>query len=62
MTTKRALVTGATGTIGPDLVHQLVQEGWQVTTFSRSYPTPHLFPENVRHITGDITDTSAVAV
>ena len=53
---QRALVTGATGVIGPDLVKNLIKNGYSVRALSRSKPDPMYFPDAVETIQGDITD------
>jgi len=54
------LVTGATGAIGPRVVHALCVAGYLVRTFSLDTPETELFPPNVDEQIGDITDPSAV--
>jgi nucleoside-diphosphate-sugar epimerase len=56
----RALVTGATGAIGPSVVHALHQAGWHVRTFSLDAPAPGTFPDGVEVFRGDVTDLAAV--
>ena len=53
---QRALVTGATGVIGPDLVKHLTENGYSVRALSRSLADPMIFPDEVETIRGDITD------
>ena len=53
---KKALVTGATGVIGPDLVKYLIKRGYSVRALSRSKPDALCFPDTVETIQGDITD------
>jgi len=55
-----ALVTEATGAIGPRVVHALCVAGYLVRTFSLDTPETELFPPNVDEHIGDITDPSAV--
>jgi nucleoside-diphosphate-sugar epimerase len=57
MTTPTILVTGATGTIGPTLVQQLLTQGYTVRTFNRR-PTEQPAPVHPFH--GEITDHSAL--
>lgn len=59
MTLKTALVTGATGSCGPALVHQLLNAGYRVRTLGRSKPNGAL-PTDIQHFKGDITDPSVV--
>ena len=54
------LVTGATGAIGPRVVHALCVAGYLVRTFSLDTPETELFPPNVDEQIGDITDPAAV--
>lgn len=54
------LVTGATGTIGPFVVQELVNSGYAVRTLSLEIPEPGLFHKDVEVITGDITDPQTV--
>jgi nucleoside-diphosphate-sugar epimerase len=53
-TTECALVTGATGAIGPALIHALCGNGWRVKAVARNAPLPGLLPENVEFIAGDV--------
>lgn len=55
-----ALVTGATGTIGPTLVSALVRSGYDVRILVRSSEPPGPLPESVVSFPGDITDLEAV--
>jgi UDP-glucose 4-epimerase len=52
-----ALVTGATGALGPTLVAHLLAEGYVVRTISRQPPIPGLLSPAVTHIPGTILDT-----
>jgi len=52
----KALVTGATGVIGPELVKRLIEEGYSVRALCRSHHEPRGIPANVETIRGDITD------
>ena len=54
------LVTGATGAVGPRVVHALHQAGYQIRTFSSDLPDTGAFPESVEVIRGDVTDSFAV--
>jgi UDP-glucose 4-epimerase len=58
--TKTVLVTGATGAVGPCVVHALHQAGCQVGAFSVDDPKEGMFPQNVEVLLGDVTDTAAV--
>src|SRR5258708_37376498 len=55
-----ALVTGATGAIGPSLVAHLLANGYQVRAFSRHRPALGLMPATAEHIQGDITDKDSL--
>lgn len=60
-----ALVTGATGVIGPTLVRRLLAEGYRVRVLLRRTPPPGVVPEdvapeNVERLQGDITDSAAL--
>jgi len=55
-------VTGATGTIGPAVVHQLVADGWEVRAFARHPPPIGLLPERVQFVQGDVSDEKALRV
>ena len=50
-----ALVTGATGAVGPSLVRRLVGAGYRVRVLARNLPEPGLFPDKVEFVKGDIT-------
>ena len=52
----RALVTGATGMIGPSLVNQLLVENWNVRIMVRNAFAPTLFTSAVERFSGDIVD------
>ena len=54
------LVTGATGSVGPNLVNRLCEVGYRVRTFSIDEPEGEIFPSNVEVQIGDVTDASAV--
>lgn len=55
-----ALVTGATGTIGPTLVRALLRAGYDVRVLVRPSEPPVSLPETVDVFSGDITDPLAV--
>jgi nucleoside-diphosphate-sugar epimerase len=55
--TECALVTGATGAIGPALVQKLCASGWRVKAVARNAPPPGLLPESVLFIAGDIAQS-----
>jgi nucleoside-diphosphate-sugar epimerase len=61
MSGKSALITGATGAIGPSLVALLLANGYVVRTYSRQPPIPGLLPVNVEHFCGDINDRETLA-
>ncbi|MBU1183157.1 MAG: NAD-dependent epimerase/dehydratase family protein [Proteobacteria bacterium] len=54
------LVTGATGAIGPHVIHALHQAGYWIRTFSFDAPTAGIFPSDVNVVIGDVTDQKAV--
>ncbi len=57
-----ALVTGATGALGPALVTHLLRNGYTVRSFARHPPAPSLIPlREVEHVSGDVTDPTTVA-
>ena len=56
-----ALVTGATGAIGPVLVNHLLDHGYVVRTYSLDPPSPGLFTGDGVSTWGDITDADALA-
>ena len=51
-----ALVTGATGAIGPALVQHLLADGYRVRVLARRLPCPNILPASVRIFQGDIGD------
>jgi UDP-glucose 4-epimerase len=55
-----ALVTGATGALGPRVVEALHQAGYAVRTLSLDTPAPMLLPEPTETRLGDITDATTV--
>jgi nucleoside-diphosphate-sugar epimerase len=57
---KFVLVTGATGAVGPRVVHALHQAGLKICTFSVDSPAVGIFPQDVDVIIGDVTDRAAV--
>ena len=54
------LITGATGAIGPRVVHALDQAGVRIRAFSVDTPAAGMFPQSVEVLIGDITDQAAV--
>jgi len=54
------LVTGATGAIGPRVVHALCVAGYLVRTFSLDTPEAGMFPKSAEVLIGDVTDQAAV--
>jgi len=54
------LMTGATGAIGPRVVHALHRAGYQIRSFSVDAPTAGMFPQSVEVLIGDVTDQVAV--
>jgi UDP-glucose 4-epimerase len=57
---KCVLITGATGAVGPCVVHALHQAGYQIRAFSIDVPTTGIFPQNVEVLIGDVTDRAGV--
>ena len=51
-----ALVTGATGAVGPVLVRRLAGSGYRVRALARRMPGPGVLPAGVECMTGEITD------
>jgi len=56
-----ALITGATGVIGPSVASALNDAGYCIRTFSRSEPEKPLFPTGLEVFRGDITDPVTIA-
>ena len=56
----RALVTGATGMIGPALVNQLLDESWNVRILARHSFNPALFMAPVERFSSDIVDLDSL--
>jgi nucleoside-diphosphate-sugar epimerase len=56
----KVLITGATGTIGPNVVCTFEKNGYQIRTFSADSPTEGIFSRNMEVIVGDVTDLEAV--
>ena len=54
------LITGATGAIGPCVVHALHKSGFQIRAFSVDAPTAGIFPQNVEVLIGDVTNKADV--
>jgi uncharacterized protein YbjT (DUF2867 family) len=57
----KILVTGATGTVGGELVKALVQRGAHVRALTRKQPEPGTFPSAVEIAFGDLSDPVSVA-
>ena len=57
----KVLVTGATGTVGSELVKELLQRRADVRVFTRKQPKPGTFPGTVEVALGDLTDPVSVA-
>ena len=55
---RTALVTGASGHVGVNLVRRLSEQGWQVRTYSRR-PFEVRGVDGVEHVPGDVCDPSA---
>lgn len=54
------LVTGATGSIGPCVVHRLHEAGYRLRSLSVDAAAAGLFPPNVEAVIGDVTDEATV--
>jgi UDP-glucose 4-epimerase len=54
------LITGATGAIGPCVIHAFHQSGYQIRAFSCDVPAVCMLPQSVELLIGDITDKVAV--
>ena len=54
------LITGATGAIGPCIVHAMHKAGYQIRAFSVDSPTEGMFSQNVEVLLGDVTDSFVV--
>lgn len=57
---RTALITGATGALGPGIVRALYNAGYRIRTLSLRAPKPGLLPSDSEVFTGDITDPSTV--
>jgi uncharacterized protein YbjT (DUF2867 family) len=57
----KVLVTGATGTVGSELVKALLHRGAQVRALTRNQPKPSTFPGTVEIAVGDLTDPVSIA-
>jgi nucleoside-diphosphate-sugar epimerase len=57
---KIVLVTGATGAVGPRVVHALELAGFRIRAFSVDTPPPNMIPQNAEVLIGDVTDQVAV--
>jgi len=58
--TNIVLVTGATGAIGPRVVHALHQAGFQIRAFSFDAPTAGMLPPNIEVVNGDVANKADV--
>ena len=63
MTSRLALVTGATGYVGGQVAAELVERGWRVRVLSRSEKKVRALPwgEHVEVVEGDASEASDVA-
>jgi uncharacterized protein YbjT (DUF2867 family) len=57
----KVLVIGATGTVGSELLKELLQRGASVRSLTRTQPKPDTFPGAVEIAIGDLTDPVSVA-
>jgi nucleoside-diphosphate-sugar epimerase len=51
-----SIVTGATGSLGPELVRQLASTGYAVRIIARHAPDPGVYPKDCEYWMGDILD------
>lgn len=59
-TTMKVLVTGATGTVGSNVVSELVKRGAGVRALTRKEPPEGTFPASVEIVRGDLLDPVSV--
>src|SRR5579862_9295889 len=57
----KVLATGATGTVGGELVKALLKRGADVRALTRKQPKPGTFPGAVEIALGDLSDPVSVA-
>jgi nucleoside-diphosphate-sugar epimerase len=58
----RAFVTGGTGFVGMNLLHLLVEQGWDVTALVRRHsPLEDIRDLDIKRVEGDITDAASIA-
>jgi uncharacterized protein YbjT (DUF2867 family) len=57
----KVLLTGATGTVGGEVVKALLQRGADVRALTRKQPKPGTFPGAVEIVLGDLSDPVSVA-
>jgi uncharacterized protein YbjT (DUF2867 family) len=57
----KVFVTGATGTVGSEVVKALLQRGTDVRALTRKQPKPGTFPGAVEVALGDLSDPVSVA-
>ena len=60
MTGRLALVTGATGAIGPAVVRELQERGFTVRVLSREQPADGVLPPPVEVIRGELADSRSL--
>jgi nucleoside-diphosphate-sugar epimerase len=60
MSTKTALVIGATGVLGPEIAWALTSHGYRIRTLSRREPERGLLPSDAEVFTGDITEPATI--
>ena len=58
--TTKVLVTGATGTVGGEVVKALVRRGADVRALTHNQPKPGTFPDAVEIALGDLSDPVSV--
>ena len=58
---RTALITGATGALGPAVLREFQDADWKVRTLSRTPPAPGTVAAGFSHVAADTADTRALA-